>query len=217
MTTKNAPPSPFMAALGRVSWPTALVAVATLAAVVAVYELSKGEDRTETIMVIGLIGTAITTFMAPLLRPPAALLLVVLLPGLSGCAPTALQLHARVYAFAAVTLEGTHASMVSACTALRDDCAGEAACLERARVSCLDVATAQDATRDAVDLYGRVIVAASAAGGDDALLPQLLAALDIAARGWAALGRAYGAVTGAPLPDLPAWAGTLLAAAGGGS
>lgn len=211
MTTKKPAPSPLMAALGRISWPTALVAVATLAAVVAVYELSKGEDRTETIMAIGLIGTAIVTFMAPLLRPPAASLLVagILASQLTACAPTTLQLHARVYAFAAVTLSSSQASLVTACTALRDDCAGEVACLERARASCVDAATAQDAARDAVDLYDRIIVAAQVAGGDAEVLPQVLGALRIAATAWEALGRTLGAL-GAEIPALPPWATALL-------
>ncbi len=169
---------------------------------------------------IALIGGAITTLRGAWMRtpPPTALLLAALvLPVLTGCAPTTLQLHARVFAFASVTLEASHASMVTACTAIRDDCAGDAACLEHGRASCTDVAVAQDTARDAVDLYGRVIVAAQVAGGDAEILPQLLVALSLAARGWAALGRAYGAVVGHELPGLPPWASTLLAAVAGGA
>lgn len=201
-------------ALARISWQTAAVLIAVIAAIVVVWVTSP-DHRGDLLAALGTLGALLLAVMRPMLRGPALALLVVL--GAPGCAPTTLQLHARVFAFASVTLETTHASMVLACTSLRDDCADDAPCLERARSSCLDVANAQDATRDAVDLYGRVIVAAQVAGGDAEVLPQLLVALDLAARGWAALGRAYGAVTGAPLPDLPAWAGTLLAAAGGAS
>ena len=199
-------------ALSRISWQTAAVLIAVIAAIVIVWVTSP-DHRSDILAALGTIGALLLAVMRPMMRGPALALLVVL--GAPGCAPTTLQLHARVYAFAAVTVEASQSSLVRACTVLRDGCAGETVCLERARASSTDAATAQDAARDAVDLYDRVIVAAELAGGDVGVMGQVLAALGIAAAAWEALGRTLD-VVGAPLPDLPAWASALFVSASGG-
>lgn len=55
----------------RISWPTAAVIVATFAAMLGFYALSKGEDRTEAILLIGAIGTTVAGILRSLLTPPA--------------------------------------------------------------------------------------------------------------------------------------------------
>lgn len=202
------------------SWPTVALVVAMLAAMLATYALTKGEDRTETILVLGAIGTTLAALMRPLLArfytPLGALLAVSLALGASGCGASALTAHARVYAFAAITLEATHETMVSTCTALRDACADGVSCLASAQSSCSDVATAQDAARDAVDLYQRVLSAANLAGEDPDIMRSVVAALGIAAEAWAALGRTLGRI-GRDVPALPSWALDILATVGGAS
>lgn len=204
-----------MMKLPKIDWPqTALVlGLAAIGVVALIY--APAEYHAPIGGLLTLVVGALRSIFRPSDPTPSALPLVlalVLASSLTGCAPTTLQLHARVYAFAAVTVEVSHASLVRACTVLRDDCAGEPACLESARASCTDAATAQDAARDAVDLYDRIIVAASLAGGDAGVMAQVLQALDLAVTAWGALGRTLG-VLGAPLPDLPAWASALLASA----
>ncbi|MBK8260244.1 MAG: hypothetical protein IPK80_02780 [Nannocystis sp.] len=133
----------------------------------------------------------------------APVVAVVLAGALAGCGPSALATHARVYAFAAVTLEASQASLVAACTSARDACSGDAACLADAEGECRAAALAQDATRDAVATYEGVIRAAALADSGD-VMGSLMVALSLAASAWASLGARLGDV-GIALPALPAW------------
>jgi hypothetical protein len=136
-------------------------------------------------------------------RTIAPVVAVVLAGALAGCGPSALATHARVYAFAAVTLEASQASLVAACTSARDACAGEASCLADAESECRAAALAQDATRDAVATYEGVIRAAALADSGD-VMGSLMVALSLAASAWASLGARLADV-GLSLPALPAW------------
>lgn len=138
-------------------------------------------------------------------RNIAPVVAVVLAGALSGCGPSALATHARVYAFAAVTLETAHASLVASCQAAHDACAGDTRCLSDAREACEVAAVAQDSTRDAVELYEGVIRAATVADGGD-VMGSVMQALALAAQAWASLGARLAAV-GVTLPALPALGG----------
>lgn len=138
-------------------------------------------------------------------RSIAPVLAVVLAGALSGCGPSALATHARVYAFAAVTLEQSHTTLVASCRAARDACAGDAQCLADAREACEVAAVAQDGTRDAVEVYEGVIRAASVAESGD-VMGSVVQALALAAQAWASLGARLAAI-GITLPALPAIGG----------
>lgn len=218
----------------RIEWPTAVVLCALFAALFGVWALSSPEQRATLLTGVASVGGVALSLMRALLsaqRPPAPpphangldrdalddvdtthlqrsiapVVAVVLAGALSGCGPSALATHARVYAFAAVTLETTHASLVASCQAAHDACAGDAQCLSDAREACEVAAVAQDSTRDAVELYESVIRAASVADGGD-VMGSVMRALALAAQAWASLGARLAAV-GITLPALPALGG----------
>lgn len=200
----------------EISWPTVAMLGLVLAAGVAVWVTAEAPHREEILAALAVAGPTILALMRAALvvegrppsPPPSAALLVIALPfalSTSGCGPSALATHARVYAFAAVTLETTHASLVASCQAAHDACAGDAQCLSDAREACEVAAVAQDSTRDAVELYEGVIRAASVAESGD-VMGSVMQALALAAQAWASLGARLAAI-GITLPALPALGG----------
>jgi hypothetical protein len=119
---------------------------------------------------------------------------------LSACSPSALQTHATIALVASHTLEVTRASALATCAALRDTCAADAACIERARTNCLAVADAQDITVAAVATYIDGIELAALAD-EGRVMEALRLALEAASRAWASLGERL-AVVGIALPSL---------------
>lgn len=200
----------------EVSWPTVAMLGLVLAAGVAVWMTAEAPHREEILAALAVAGPTILALMraalvvegGPSAPPPSAVLLAVALPlalAAHGCGPSALATHARVYAFAAVTLETTHASLVASCQAAHDACSGDTQCLSSARETCETAALAQDSTRDAVELYEGVIRAASLAEGGD-VMGSVMQALALAAQAWASLGARL-ATVGVTLPALPALGG----------
>jgi hypothetical protein len=119
---------------------------------------------------------------------------------LSACSPSALQTHATVALVASHTLEVTRASALATCTALRDTCRADLACIEHTRADCLAVADAQDATVAAVAVYVDSIELAALAD-EGRVMEALRFALEAASRAWDSLGERLAAV-GIALPSL---------------
>lgn len=197
----------------KIEWPTVAAMGLVLAAGVVVWVTAEAPHREEILSGLAAIGLPLLAIMRaavvvegkPPAPPPSAVLLALVLPlaaASQGCGPSALATHARVYAFAAVTLEASQASLVAACTSARDACSGDAACLADAESECRAAALAQDATRDAVATYEGVIRAAVLADSD--VMGSLMVALSLAASAWASLGARLADV-GLSLPALPAW------------
>lgn len=198
----------------KIEWPTVAAMGLVLAAGVVVWVTAEAPHREEILSGLAAIGLPLLAIMRaavvvegkPPAPPPSAVLLALALPlaaASQGCGPSALATHARVYAFAAVTLEASQASLVAACTSARDACSGDAACLADAESECRAAALAQDATRDAVATYEGVIRAAVLADSGD-VMGSLMVALSLAASAWASLGARLADV-GLSLPALPAW------------
>ena len=119
---------------------------------------------------------------------------------LSACSPSALQTHATIALVASHTLEVTRASALSTCTALRDTCAADAACVESTRADCLAVADAQDVAVAAVSSYVDAVEIAALAD-EGRVMEALRFALEAAASAWAELGARLAAV-GIALPSI---------------
>lgn len=181
--------------LQRVDWPQTALVLGLAAIVAAVVMYGPEEVRVP----LATAAVALVGLMRGVLRGPprggaALFALLALSLASSGCGASALRTHARVYAAAAVALDTSRAAIRLTCTEMRDACS-DALCLERALATCETAADAQDSARDAVDLYDRIIRAAELAGGDADVLRSVIAAADIAARAWVALGRALGALS----------------------
>lgn len=137
--------------------------------------------------------------LPPALRVAAAVLVIAALPG---CGASALRTHARVAVVASSALAVSHATLVETCAALRDSCAGDAACIAPHRERCEDAAVAQDGARDAVAAYIGALEVAHLADGEADVLGALMLALDVARRAWEGAARALAAL-GIALPALP--------------
>jgi len=202
------------------SWPTVAVVVATLAAMVAFYALAKGEDRTESILLLGAIGTAIAGLMRPILSrryEPLVLLLAVSLglPALAGCGASALRTHATIGAVAQVTMSSTRELVPAGCDAALTACHGDAECIDRTAGDCRTAATAYDSALAGVRAYLDAVQVA-AMGDEGLVLPALLVGLQSLAHLWESTRAALAGV-GVSLPALPPIALELLAGVGGAS
>lgn len=196
----------------RIDWPqVALVlGLATLATLLALY--GPEELRAPLVGALVALAGALRGFVRA--EAPAdhgtgpgpgalvALLALGLAVGSSGCGASALRTHARVAVVASSALAVSHATLVETCTALRDSCAGDAACIAPHRERCEAAATAQDGARDAVDTYIGALEVAHLAGDGADVLGALMLALDVARRAWEGATRAFAALN-IPLPALP--------------
>lgn len=140
-----------------------------------------------------------------LLRKASTLVIAARMMGLStlmlvGCSPSALQTHATIALVASHTLEVTRASALATCTALRDTCAADAACIEHTRANCLAVADAQDATVAAVAVYVDAVELAALAD-EGRVMEALRFTLEAVERAWVSFGERL-AVVGISLPAL---------------
>lgn len=209
-------PSSIGAALSRISWPTALVVIATLGAILGVYELSKGEDRTETIMAIGMIGTAITAVLSPLLRKAAPAILATLFAAqAAGCGASMLSTHATIGTVAVASVEGSVPLIETGCDVSLTACHGSAECIDRVAQQCLDARAAWSAARSSVLAYLAAIEVMSHAE-EGAALPALGSLLRSLSHTYEA-ARVALAVLHVELPPLPPAAVPILAALMGGS
>lgn len=131
-----------------------------------------------------------------LLAVPTGLALALIV----GCSPSALQTHATIALVASHTLEVTRASALATCTALRDACAADIACIEHTRADCLAVADAQDATVAAVAVYVDAVELAALAD-EGRVMEALRFTLEAVERAWVSFGERL-AVVGISLPAL---------------
>ena len=201
------------------SWPTVALVVAMLAAMLATYALTKGEDRTETILVLGAIGTTLAALMRPLLArfytPLVMVVAVSLAIGASGCGASALRTHATIGAVAQVTMSTTRELVPAGCDAALTACHGDASCIDRTAGDCRIAATAYDSALAGVRAYLDAVQVA-AMGDEGLVLPALLVGLAGLAHLWESTRAALAGV-GVTLPALPPIALELLAGAGGAS
>lgn len=186
-----------------IAWPTVAVLALVLTALVVVW-ITGPEHRGDILAGIGALGAVLLAALPGMLRRARILvpLLLVALPLSAGCGASALRTHARVAVVASSALAVSHATLVETCTALRDSCAGDAACLAPHRERCEAAATAQDGARDAVDTYIGALEVAHLAGDGADVLGALMLALDVARRAWEGATRAFAALD-IPLPALP--------------
>lgn len=228
----------------RISWPTAAVIVATFAAMLGFYALSKGEDRTEAILLIGAIGTTVAGILRSLLTPPAppappappsdqdgpptrprrptradttpTIPRVALVLGLllPGCGASALSTHASIAVSMEAGLGVSRGLIAPACDVALTACHGDQACIDGTARDCRSAVAAWDVTHAAVIGYVEALQAASLAD-EGAVLDALAMVLATTARTWAATAAAL-ATVGVALPSIPDAAAPLLAAIGGG-
>lgn len=204
-------------ALSRISWPTAAVLVAVIAATVTVWVTSP-DHRGDILAALAVIGPALLALMRPMLRGPALALLVVL--GAAGCGGGALRTHQTIATVARVAVVAAQPALRDACDALLTHCA-DSACVERVGADCIAAGEARDLAHSAVRAY--VGVLQSAAHADEgAVAPALDVALVTLARVYDDVREEIERRTGYRLPELPPMAlsivrALLAAAAPGGA
>lgn len=195
-------------ALSRISWPTAAVLVAIIAAIVVVWVTSP-DHRGDILAALGTVGALLLAIMRPMLRGPALALLVVL--GASGCGASALRQHATIASVSSAALAAAAPMVPAACDAALTACHGSEGCVtptaERCRIAAASVEVAVASVRG----YADAIEVASLADEGE-VMPALLTALGGVTRLWAALVAALTSL-GVELPALPALASTLLGGA----
>ncbi len=194
------------------SWPTVALVVAMLAAMLATYALTRGEDRTETILVLGAIGTTLAALMRPLFArfytPLGALLAVSLALGASGCGASALRTHATIATVASASLGAAAPLVAPSCDLALSSCAGAEQCIAETVDRCRIATAAAEGLIASTSLYIDAIDAAALAD-EGLVLPALLALAGALARGWAAAVAQLASV-GVTLPGLPPIVGELL-------
>lgn len=188
----------------RIAWPTVVVLALVLTALCVVW-ITGPEHRGDILAGVGALGAVLLASLPGMLRRARILvpLLLVALPLASGCGASALRTHARVAVVASSALAVSHATLVETCTALRDSCVGDAACIAPHRERCEAAAVAQDGARDAVDAYIGALEVAHLAGDGADVLGALMLALEVARRAWEGATRAFSALD-IQLPTLPA-------------
>lgn len=194
-------------AMSRISWQTASVLIAVIAAIVIVWVTSP-DHRGDILAALGTVGALLLAVMRPMLRGPSLALLVAL--GASGCGASALRTHQTIATIARVSVVAAHPAIVSTCETLTSRCT-DVACVERVTADCDAAGTARDVAHAAVRAYVDTIeIAARADEG------QVAAALDLAlqtvANAYDAARTTIARLTGYQLPELPPIAVTILRA-----
>lgn len=196
--TRETRPS-LTSALSRISWQTAAVLIAVIAAIVIVWVTSP-DHRGDILAALGTIGALLLAVMRPMLRGPALALLVVL--GASGCGASALRTHATIATVASVAIAAAAPSVPAACDAALTTCRGEVACVTETAERCRVAARATDGLVAAVRCYVDAVEVASYAD-EGSVLPALLAAWDGLVRLWPTVVAVLAAI-GVTVPALPA-------------
>ncbi len=195
-------------ALSRISWPTAAVLVAIIAATVTVWVTSP-DHRGDILAALAVIGPALLALMRPMLRGPALALIVGL--GASGCGASALSTHATIATVAAVTLGGAAPLVDPACDAALTACQREPTCLAETAGRCRAASAAVDGLALMTRGYLDAIEVASMAD-EGAAMPALMTGLSRLVVRWGEVA-AYLLRFGVELPALPALASSLLGGA----
>lgn len=162
------------------------------------------EDPAGFVVLIGVIGGAITTLRGAWMRtpPPAALVLLALLPFLGGCGASALRTHATIATVASVAVASAAPAVPAACDAALTSCDGAQPCVDETAERCRVAARATDGLVAAVRGYVDAVEVATYAD-EGQTLPALLAAWQGLVRLWPSVVAALGAL-GVTVPTLPA-------------
>ncbi len=184
----------------RIEWPTVAVLGLVLAALVVVW-VTGPEHRGDILAGVGAVGAVLLAVLRPMLIPPAALALLVVL-GASGCGASALRTHATIATVASVAVASAAPAVPVACEAALTACHGEAPCVAETAERCRAAASATDGLVAAVRGYVDAVEVASYAD-EGSVLPALLAAWGGLVRLWPTVVAVLAAI-GVTVPALPA-------------
>ncbi len=193
----------------RIEWPTVAVLGLVLAALVVVW-VTGPEHRGDILASVGAVGAVLLAVLRPMLIPPAALALLVVV-GASGCGASALRAHATIATVAAVTLGGAAPLVDPACDAALTACQREPTCLAETAGRCRAASAAVDGLALMTRGYLDAIEVASMAD-EGAAMPALMTGLSRLVVRWGEVA-AYLLRFGVELPALPALASSLLGGA----